>query len=92
MLALTLVITSPSRADVWLFDGELLVGHDAQALTAQRTFTSLYINPLLRILEQVNLNTKKGDKPHGVFDMAAGRSLQLLVDMKTDGEEYVFSF
>jgi hypothetical protein len=42
------------EADVWEFDGELFVGHDASALTRNRTFKNLYVDPLARILKRQN--------------------------------------
>lgn len=34
------------EADVWLVDGELLVGHDEEDLTPERTLEALYLAPL----------------------------------------------
>ncbi|KAG6884749.1 hypothetical protein C0993_008539 [Termitomyces sp. T159_Od127] len=79
------------EADVWNVDGQLLVGHETAALTANRTFDSLYIQPLLEILagqnptDEFNMNVTT---PNGVFDTSSGTPLQLLVDMKTDGVQY----
>ncbi|KAG6845772.1 hypothetical protein H0H87_003826 [Tephrocybe sp. NHM501043] len=78
------------EADVWLVDGQLLVGHEKAALTRERTLDSLYIQPLLNILAQQNPVDKfnvNQTKPNGVFDTSSGTSLQLLVDMKTDGTQ-----
>ena len=38
------------EADVWLVDGQLLVGHDRQALRPDRTLESLYLAPLYKAL------------------------------------------
>jgi hypothetical protein len=76
------------EADVWLFDGELYVGHNTASLTRNRTFTSLYIDPLVGILEQQNPDTDfYNGTSHGVFDTDPGKSLTLLVDLKTSGAE-----
>lgn len=76
------------EADVWLFDDELYVGHNTASLTRNRTFTSLYIDPLVKILEDQNPSTPfYNGTGHGVFDVDPGQSLTLLVDVKTDGEE-----
>jgi hypothetical protein len=76
------------EADVWLFDDELYVGHNTASLTRNRTFQSLYINPLVRILEDQNPSTDfYNDTNHGVFDTDPGKSLTLLVDLKTSGPE-----
>lgn len=68
-------------------DEQLVVGHEPAATTTQRTFAALYVNPLARILDQVNINNYWRESPRGVFDMDPDKTLQLLVDFKTDGEE-----
>ncbi|GAP93153.1 putative PLC-like phosphodiesterase [Rosellinia necatrix] len=76
------------EADVWLFDNdaELYVGHDKAALTPYRTFQTLYVNPLVGILTQNNLETPFYNGTHrGVFDTDPDQTLVLLVDFKTDG-------
>lgn len=42
------------EADVWLVNGTLYVGHELAALTSARTFESLYIQPLLTIINNMN--------------------------------------
>ncbi|KAI0472088.1 hypothetical protein GGR56DRAFT_106390 [Xylariaceae sp. FL0804] len=76
------------EADIWLFDGnpELYVGHERAALTERRTLKSLYINPLVELLNQSNPATPfYNDSRRGVFDTAPDQTLVLLVDVKTDG-------
>ncbi|KAF7943593.1 uncharacterized protein EAE97_005664 [Botrytis byssoidea] len=76
------------EADVWLFDNDLYVGHNTASLQRNRTFQSLYINPLVEILERQNPTTDfYNGTNHGVFDADDGKSLTLLVDLKTDGAE-----
>ncbi|KAJ9658083.1 Altered inheritance of mitochondria protein 6 [Neophaeococcomyces mojaviensis] len=79
------------EADVWLYGDELYVGHSTSSLTPQRTFRSLYIDPLVELLERQNPNTTFHailDNPrNGVFDTDAEETLVLLVDFKTDGQE-----
>lgn len=79
------------EADVWLFDEELYVGHDTYALTPNRTLNSLYINPLLDILDKQNPVTHfhpvHSDPPHGVFDEEPSQTLVLLIDFKTSGPD-----
>ncbi|KAI0893351.1 hypothetical protein F4806DRAFT_499192 [Annulohypoxylon nitens] len=78
------------EADVWLFDNdpELYVGHDTAALTPNRTFQSLYVNPLVELLNQTNPQTKfYNDSRRGVFDYDPEQTVILLVDFKTDGAE-----
>ncbi|RDW84992.1 hypothetical protein BP6252_02582 [Coleophoma cylindrospora] len=76
------------EADVWLYNGTLHVGHEQGALTAERTFESLYINPILDVLRHQNpLNSTFLSAPthNGVFDTSASQTLYLFVDVKTDG-------
>lgn len=75
------------EADVWLIDDELYVGHNTASLTRNRTFTSLYVNPLVELLERQNPETEfYHGRSHGVFDTDPGVPVTLLVDLKTDGE------
>ncbi|TVY19431.1 Altered inheritance of mitochondria protein 6-like protein [Lachnellula arida] len=77
-----------TEADVWLFDNELYVGHNTASLTKNRTFQSLYVNPLVKILEDQNPNTEfYNGTSHGVFDTDPDVSLTLLIDVKTSGPE-----
>lgn len=76
------------EADVWLFDNDLYVGHNTASLQRNRTFQSLYIDPLVDILERQNPQTEfYNGSSHGVFDADDGKSLTLLVDLKTGGAE-----
>lgn len=78
------------EADVWLFDEELYVGHNRYALTPNRTLKSLYINPLLDILEKQNpithFHPDPETPPNGVFDTEPEQTLILLIDFKTAGD------
>jgi len=58
------------EADVWLVDGQLLVGHDRQDLRPDRTLESLYLAPLYKALR--NKKTSR-EAP-----------LQLLIDIKSE--------
>ncbi|KAL8722272.1 MAG: hypothetical protein Q9225_001219 [Loekoesia sp. 1 TL-2023] len=73
------------EADVWLKDNELLVGHTEISLNANRTLHSLYLDPLLRILERQNKDVSTGAKLHGVYSTSPNTTLVLLIDIKTDG-------
>ncbi|KAL8868347.1 MAG: hypothetical protein Q9174_005051 [Haloplaca sp. 1 TL-2023] len=77
------------EADVWLFGEELYVGHSLASLTPNRTLASLYVNPLVDILEKQNPTTRfhpDGNQTHhGVFDTVPEQSLTLLIDFKTSG-------
>ncbi|KIK71089.1 hypothetical protein GYMLUDRAFT_148202 [Collybiopsis luxurians FD-317 M1] len=88
LTALSLGVASV-EADVWFINGTLHVGHELGALTPSRTFDSLYIQPLLAILARqnpVDAFTANQTAPNGVFDMSGTTPLQLLIDMKTDGD------
>ncbi|KAK3901152.1 hypothetical protein C8A05DRAFT_35172 [Staphylotrichum tortipilum] len=76
------------EADVWLRKEDLLVGHDTASLQPNRTFQSLYVNPLVDILARQNPSTEfyYGTK-NGVFDTNPEQTLVLLIDLKTDGHE-----
>ncbi|CAK7210961.1 hypothetical protein SBRCBS47491_000956 [Sporothrix bragantina] len=78
-----------TEADVWLVDDDLYVGHDQSALTPNRTLQSLYLDPLMDILERANPSTNASSgistTPRGVFDMSPNQTLSLLIDVKTDG-------
>jgi hypothetical protein len=76
------------EADVWLYNGTLHVGHERGALTKERTFESLYINPILDTLQRQNPTNSSflmSDTHNGVFDTNGAQTLYLFVDVKTDG-------
>ncbi|KAK3680276.1 Altered inheritance of mitochondria protein 6 [Recurvomyces mirabilis] len=76
------------EADVWLFDDELYVGHNLAALAKNRTFRSLYVDPLVELIDHMNPQTDFSNTTrHGIFDVDPSQSLVLLVDFKTDGHE-----
>ncbi|EUC31367.1 hypothetical protein COCCADRAFT_27887 [Bipolaris zeicola 26-R-13] len=76
------------EADVWLFDDELFVGHNTNALTQNNTFRSMYVDPLTKMLDHKNnvsdFATASTTK-NGVFDTEPSQTLVLLVDFKNDG-------
>ncbi|KAK3707349.1 hypothetical protein LTR37_012193 [Vermiconidia calcicola] len=76
------------EADVWLYNGSLHVGHEESALTNDRTFDSLYVQPILSVLERMNPASPfvtEGPTKNGVYDTSSGQTLYLYVDVKTDG-------
>lgn len=89
------------EADVWLFDDDLFVGHSTHALTQTRTFRSMYVDPLVKMLDHKNENTTSPAIPTdpsssssnstatklGVFDTAPQQTLVLLVDFKNNGSQ-----
>ena len=76
------------EADVWLYNGTLHIGHEPGALTNERTFESLYINPILDALHRQNPSNSSflpAPTHNGVFDTDGTQTLYLFVDVKTDG-------
>ncbi|KAH6642021.1 hypothetical protein C7974DRAFT_302130 [Boeremia exigua] len=80
------------EADVWLFDEDLFVGHNTHSLTKDHTFQNMYVDPLVKMLDQKNENTTflSADELNsttklGVFDTAPQQTLVLLVDFKNNG-------
>lgn len=64
------------EADIWLVDGELLVAHDEDEVTPERTLESLYLEPLSdRVEENGGSVYPDSDAP-----------LTLLIDIKSEGE------
>lgn len=64
------------EADIWLKDGDLLVGHSEDSLNTNRTLRSLYLDPLTRLLEHQNGT---------IYITDPETPLVLLIDIKTDG-------
>ncbi|KAF5535052.1 hypothetical protein FMEXI_11010 [Fusarium mexicanum] len=89
-LALAVGCTSV-EADVWLSpDGEdLLVGHDKRFLSPNFTLRSLYINPLLQILDAMNRSAlhepfNPSARASGIFATEPNTTLILFIDVKDD--------
>lgn len=63
------------EADVFLIDGQLLVGHEKNQLSKERTLESLYLKPLVgKIIEH-----------HGHLYSDKKKTLNILIDCKTEG-------
>ena len=77
------------EADVWLYNSTLYVGHEPSALTSARTFASLYIDPILSVLQRENPASPfvSSTTTNGVFDGYSTQTLYLFVDVKTSGEQ-----
>ncbi|KAI4652049.1 hypothetical protein J4E93_002246 [Alternaria ventricosa] len=78
------------EADVWLFDEELYVGHSTNALTQDGTFTSMYVDPLVKMLDHKNELGEfatSSDVKNGIFDTEPAQTLVLLVDFKNNGHD-----
>ncbi|KAK2728466.1 hypothetical protein CKAH01_10938 [Colletotrichum kahawae] len=79
------------EADVWLRDGNLLVGHDEASLSLNRTLESLYLDPLQKILNGRNHEVTEKNNANltrrGVFSLQDDAQLILLIDVKSDAKE-----
>lgn len=65
---------SSIEADVFLLDGQLLVGHDVEDLRADMTFEALYVEPI------VTLFARNGGRAFRDSD----QTLQLMVELKSE--------
>ncbi|PYH43487.1 uncharacterized protein BP01DRAFT_358478 [Aspergillus saccharolyticus JOP 1030-1] len=81
------------EADIWLSNNDLLVGHTPFTLHPEVTLRSLYLSPLLELLQKHNTRTSQlqpanrdNASPAGVFANDPGQSLVLLIDFKAEGE------
>lgn len=76
------------EADVWLYNGTLYIGHEQGALTKERTFDALYIQPILATLKRQNPNSSFVTAPtnNGVYDTNGAQTLFLFCDVKTEGQ------
>lgn len=75
------------EADIWLINNDLQVGHTRRALRPARTLQSLYLNPIMNILNSQNKqnpNVNISEPLIGVFNHAPQESLILLLDFKED--------
>ncbi|KAF5022089.1 hypothetical protein F66182_5864 [Fusarium sp. NRRL 66182] len=78
------------EADIWLRHDDLLVGHGSKGLDKKITLRSLYLDPLQRIFESQNAQSKDGSW-RGVYNRAPNQTLVLLVDLKTSGSPDTFN-
>jgi len=68
------------EADIFLVDGQLLVGHTRKEVKPERTLRGLYLDPLLARVKE----NRGSVYPHA--DGTAGTPFTLLIDIKTDAE------
>jgi hypothetical protein len=75
------------EADIWLTDNrndsELYVGHSMASLKQDHTLRSLYLTPLLALLDATNQNNTS-NQTKGVFATAPAQPLVLLIDLKNN--------
>ncbi|KAH8602692.1 hypothetical protein B0O99DRAFT_499549, partial [Bisporella sp. PMI_857] len=80
------------EVDIWVSDhssrttntSELYVSHTSKSLEARRTLRSMYLDPLVYILDQFNFNAENNETESGigVFDTSSNTTLVLLLDFK----------
>ena len=63
------------EADIWLIDGALYVGHDREDISPDRMLLGMYLEPVRQVIRQ---NDGRA--------YADGKPLQLMVDLKNEGE------
>ncbi|KAG8666446.1 Altered inheritance of mitochondria protein 6 [Fusarium poae] len=72
------------EADVWAVQSELYVGHDLGGLSTDRTLSSMYIQPLMELLQSQNLDTDSNLPPRGIYGRKPDQTVVLLVDLKSN--------
>jgi hypothetical protein len=87
--------------DLWLADGDLVVSHDPPGREHKVTLDTLYLKPLLWMLQQHNTGSGQPDKRGqdgipvaGVFSNDPSQTMTLVLDFKSNGDEllpYVMS-
>jgi hypothetical protein len=79
------------EADLWFLSDELYVAHTPSGIRRNRTLRTLYLDPLMELLDQRNVNPDFVDPSmldsyqsyrRGVFDARPKQSLVLLIDFK----------
>jgi hypothetical protein len=80
------------EADVWLDGTNLLVGRHLSELHPNRTLRTVFLDPLLKILDQKNpdelwANHTVYDRARGVFSTQPNTTLTLLINVKTEPQE-----
>ena len=75
------------EADIWLTDNrndsELYVGHSMASLKQDHTLRSLYLDPIIELLDAINQNNTS-NQTKGVFATAPAQPLVLLIDLKNN--------
>ena len=74
------------ETDIHHYNGTLYVGHHTSSLSPERTLASLYLEPLLWLLEQTNPSSPFLAEPiyNSVYDWDVQQTLYLMIDIKND--------
>ena len=76
------------EADVWLVEDDLWIAHETQDLKRGVTFTSLYVDPLVRLLEERNtFSDSHGWSTLGVYESAPEQTVVLVIDLKSESHD-----
>jgi hypothetical protein len=75
------------EVDVWKVQDELMVGHAKSELSTERTLTSMYIRPLVELLQTQNQDRDPRLLPRGVYDREPDQTVVLLVDLKSNPDK-----
>jgi len=70
------------EADVWDVNNDLYVAHTRGEVVSDRTLRSLYLNPILELLNFMNSNREPGTPMRGVFYQKPSQTLVLIIDLK----------
>ncbi|CAA7267263.1 unnamed protein product [Cyclocybe aegerita] len=78
---------SSIEADIWWRDNTLFVAHLEIERDSSRTLQSLYVQPLLTLLNAANPGgVKPGVRPKGLWPSSPNTALQLLIEPKSNGD------
>lgn len=76
------------EADVWLVDNDLWIAHEKQDLKRGVTFTRLYVDPLVKLLEsRNNFSPADGWTALGVYESDPKQTVVLVIDLKSDSHD-----
>ena len=70
------------EADVWDIGTDLFVAHELDEVVRDRTLQSLYLKPLVGVLDHMNRKWALRSPPRGIFHQHPDQTLVLVVDFK----------
>ena len=76
------------EADVWLVEDDLWIAHEEQDLKRGVTFTSLYVDPLVKLLEERNtFSQAHGWTTLGIYESDPEQTVILVIDLKSESHD-----
>ncbi|SPN98892.1 uncharacterized protein DNG_01931 [Cephalotrichum gorgonifer] len=76
------------EADVWLVEDDLWIAHEESDLKRGVTFTRLYVDPLVELLEQRNaFSPAQGWSTLGVYESDPDQTVVLMIDLKSESHD-----